>query len=901
MGARGAEALRDRAASWQTTAAYRLAEHWFAVGDYARAEAAYREVLNEIPDHGPSLFNLAVARIRLEAYESALMTLDSLSDHGRKDTIPRRVDLAVAYNRALALQYLYRYDEAVRWSTRLAKGVLVKRAPVRLRGRRARAAELRSVGQMEGPSLMLHSSVSVAAGVAELDDAVDGALTPREELAGRLDGALEIDDGPDHDVRRRAALASELGERHAAKHLEWYVRLSVGEHARTRYNLACHLAMLAERTPDRDQAGELRVRAVEHAKVALRDHRLVTWAAKDPALESLEVEKAWPRALAAAAGRAPAAGAGAQQPTQGSAPGEPHAPERPQPGDVQAEPPEPEPEALHALVSQAHVLLEEVFAGDPGPALVGLPDRWAAAVEAIEPLVVHTALIEAFAALRDPTTVYVLPSPHRHMVASLPFLLERCLDGDQERYVVAAVTADAARDLPRGAEVTKWNGIPISAAVEACTGTIAATDAEARTARAVGALTHWPVDLLGPVALDTVTIGYDDDGQSREAVVPRKPVEVPSPSAIGADTARLLSTDELGMRVLAAQRDLLSGSDMTRSRTFPEHVQFTSRQGRGHLRIRSFEVGDADAFAREVADILSGLPAEGVVIDVRGNPGGQIAAAERLIQLFIPQEVKPQALAVRAGDLTLRLARSEGDLADWREPIETAIENGNRLTKPMQLAAGHDRACNEIGQRYHGPVILLVDARTAGAASFLEAGFARHRIGKVITTDPVPDRPRLSNAWSHDLLVRLLPGPPLVRPAGDAAFSVSMRVASEGDEAGGWEHVRHVLTRRDVLAEDQDLFAAAVGWLEEQPVRVLRADLELVPGKHIHGTVTTRQIHLLELYVDGNAAEVAEPAGDGDHRVEVKVEGAGPYAVELRGLDDDRTIVARRRVTIGGL
>lgn len=60
----------------------------------------------------------------------------------------------------------------------------------------------------------------------------------------------------------------------------------------------------------------------------------------------------------------------------------------------------------------------------------------------------------------------------------------------------------------------------------------------------------------------------------------------------------------------------------------------------GLLRIRSFEVPSIDAFVAEVAKLARSMPPDGLVVDLRGNGGGAIQAAERLLQLFTPGRVE---------------------------------------------------------------------------------------------------------------------------------------------------------------------------------------------------------------------------------------------------------------------
>ena len=60
----------------------------------------------------------------------------------------------------------------------------------------------------------------------------------------------------------------------------------------------------------------------------------------------------------------------------------------------------------------------------------------------------------------------------------------------------------------------------------------------------------------------------------------------------------------------------------------------------GLLRLWSFDLRDDDGFIAEVIDLLEELPRRGLIIDLRGNPGGLIWAAERLLQLFTPNRLE---------------------------------------------------------------------------------------------------------------------------------------------------------------------------------------------------------------------------------------------------------------------
>ncbi len=65
----------------------------------------------------------------------------------------------------------------------------------------------------------------------------------------------------------------------------------------------------------------------------------------------------------------------------------------------------------------------------------------------------------------------------------------------------------------------------------------------------------------------------------------------------------------------------------------------------GYIRLFSFDVDDARQFLKKRSPSLitkEDFPQDGLILDVRGNPGGNIRAAESLLQLFTPNTIEPE-------------------------------------------------------------------------------------------------------------------------------------------------------------------------------------------------------------------------------------------------------------------
>lgn len=122
----------------------------------------------------------------------------------------------------------------------------------------------------------------------------------------------------------------------------------------------------------------------------------------------------------------------------------------------------------------------------------------------------------------------------------------------------------------------------------------------------------------------------------------------------------------------------------------------------GYLRIWGFDALP-EPFINELLRLLPLLPDRGLILDVRGNPGGYIWAAELALQLFTPQEIQPTRFSVLATPFTRRIS-TIGDLkeefAPWKASLDAAVRNGEGYAQPIPIT--DVAACNDIGQWYGG-------------------------------------------------------------------------------------------------------------------------------------------------------------------------------------------------------
>jgi hypothetical protein len=591
------------------------------------------------------------------------------------------------------------------------------------------------------------------------------------------------------------------------------------------------------------------------------------------------------------------------------------------------------PDERRQIVRQAQVLIEQLF--------VHLPLK--RAMHAVDPLQrlrllerrlpayddrrFHDEMISIFVGLRDLHTNYILPRPYAGRVAVLPFRIEAYFEGAARHYIVTGVAPGHPLPAPfaPGVEVTHWNGVPIDLAVARNGDRNAGSNLDARHARGLQSMTQRPMGLLAPPDEDWVDVTYVADGathQQRFDWVTLEPEgtatgDVPSPledpvaGALGIDVLAeelrraqklVLAPEavELELAMAAGGAEAAGDDQLAAVSRFPDVLQFrtvTGPQGPlGYLRIRTFLVRDLAGYLDEVARILALLPQGGLIIDVRGNGGGVIAAGELLLQLLTPREIEPERLHFISTPLTLALTESAG-LEAWHESIGESVETGAPFSDGAPLAPQYPELCNLIGQIYHGPVALITDALCYSTTDIFAAGFQDHEIGPIVGTSGNTGAGG-ANVWDYETLMEALPDAigPLPK---DASMRVAIRRTTRvGERAGDpvedlgvVPEMVHRMTRRDLLEQNADLIAAAAAALAPLPVRELTV-LTVTQDSGVSLHVRTRGLDRIDVYVDGRPVESVDVT-DGEAAVLLPHVGAVDVRGHLGG-----NLVARRKLEV---
>jgi hypothetical protein len=564
----------------------------------------------------------------------------------------------------------------------------------------------------------------------------------------------------------------------------------------------------------------------------------------------------------------------------------------------------------------------------------------------------HNQVIAAFSLVRDAHTLYSLPSPYRGAVAFLPFQMRPYLDRKIGwRFIVTGVMADFPGFKP-GVEITGWGPISPLDQVQRAAEHLPGGNFFAGMTRGSIHSTLRPLTFVQLPFLDelpevhiTFRKTIDDEPQS---------IRIPWAVATGFGESGGFPNTAFSVSPAAAQAkefgNLLEGepasavTDPNQVSTIPSMFAFSYTGSPNHdphladpqrpdarfgyLRIYRFSEGSHApgstdrivAEFRRIVTLMDQVAPDGLVIDVRGNPGGDVQAAEQMLQMLGPRVVQPAhfhlantaaVLAILKGlkdavattpQQAVQLAEARAELEAWVEDAEEApLPHGAPLTSGRTLTDPH--AANVIGQIYQGRgVALLIDSLTYSAADIFSAGFQDHHIGPIVGEALVTGGGG-ANVWSHqDLIDKLGPQPSmgLLALPGDAGMSLAIRRCTRVGPSAG-KPVEDLGVRADVpcliesaedlVADNPAILRVACELFRGKPAARLDPGLaEVLPGGSVTVQLQTTGIASLKFYLNGKPALDAQAGGStfivpalaGVQPQYLRIEGYAPHNALLR-------------------
>ena len=278
----------------------------------------------------------------------------------------------------------------------------------------------------------------------------------------------------------------------------------------------------------------------------------------------------------------------------------------------------------------------------------------------------------------------------------------------------------------------------------------------------------------------------------------------------------------------------------------------------GYIRLATFapENGAIDLAVEEFVRILRTLPPSGLILDVRGNGGGYVNFGERILQTLSPLPITPEPFHFMSTAFTLSIAETENWLTEWAAPLATSLATGAGFSQGFPVT--DPESCNDIGQVYQGPVVLVTDAFCYSTTDIFAAGFQDHGVGIILGCHDNTGAGG-ANVWDYDLLAELsvtpnpfkeLPGGASMRVAARRSTRVGSRAGVPLEDLGVTPDERYFMTRDDLMNGNVDLIAHAAALLAARPQQTLR--VEAVGGLPVtQMKITAANVDRVDLHVDG--------------------------------------------------
>ncbi|MFL6211442.1 MAG: S41 family peptidase [Pyrinomonadaceae bacterium] len=575
------------------------------------------------------------------------------------------------------------------------------------------------------------------------------------------------------------------------------------------------------------------------------------------------------------------------------------------------------PDERAVLIEQAMEMLEKVYAhlplkralhaNDPIQSLRLLRLRQAG----LDERAFHSAMMDVFLGLRDLHTNYILPTGYAKKFAFLPFRVEEFYEpggvaptpdavARVRKYVVSWVSpVNTVSSLKEGVMVTHWNGSPIDLAVARNGNREAGSNADARRAQGIEALTLRWLGMSLPPDEDWVDLTYTDGTKTYESRFDWEVIDSPDQAtllagltgtaartgaALGLDLNRILlnrarkfvfdpqavSVEQEAAknreRHQAKKAAVTAAPPPLRAETsnfpdvFPRFGQITTPSGTvGYIRLESFgpKSEDIDGVVQEFGRILSTLSPTGLILDVRGNGGGYINIGERILQMLTPRPITPEPFYFLATPMTLAMATRDNFFDAWSETITQGLESGASFSQGFPLT--EPEQCNDVGQIYQGPVVLVTDALCYSTTDMFTAGFQDHEIGPILgchTSTGAGGATVWDDVYIRGLVIKpknpfvALPGGAGMRVAALRCTRVGGRSGMPVEDYGVASDVRYYMTKSDVVGHNDDLIAAAAKILAGLPKQTLRlTPVATAPLQQF--TADCTNIDRLDLFLNG--------------------------------------------------
>ena len=354
----------------------------------------------------------------------------------------------------------------------------------------------------------------------------------------------------------------------------------------------------------------------------------------------------------------------------------------------------------------------------------------------------HEQISRVFLDLHDLHTNYLAPAPLKCASAFIPIRFQS-VKGRDERLLLASQKVKFKSELVEGIAVgdqlLEVDGMPAEEAVASLSPYSGGANPDAERTRSVQMLSMRSLAMQPVPKQDLVTLKLKGTAGSYTKEVPWQ-IMMSEECLHEGNDRRIPYVDRMDLAIDPYQRDFnrIFGPDhaITRwapiagaeevSEVFDSALLKTPAGPLGYIRLKQFYWASpgldqgtvVDAFRRTVEESLK--EAVGIVVDIRGNPGGLITLAEKLVQLFSPSAIEPTTVRMLANSMNREIfIKANGEENRWSESVKTAMAEGKAFAGPLAITPVSE--ANDMGQVWFRPVVVLTDANCYSACDLFAA------------------------------------------------------------------------------------------------------------------------------------------------------------------------------------
>lgn len=402
------------------------------------------------------------------------------------------------------------------------------------------------------------------------------------------------------------------------------------------------------------------------------------------------------------------------------------------------------------VLDQARIILSQIYINrevkikDFGPTANPIPylNKIESELATISDESFHKQLSDIFFRLRDLHTLYYLPAPFACYQSFLPFGFKEVTAENGKKVIAVSTMRDdqnVLKYMPQpfrlkvGDILTSYDGVSVEKAIELKMPYSLGANPSAARRKSIESLRFYEHDLELLPKKDTVKLEF----QTKEGE--RYKLELPW--VIWKDWNCIAAQNKLADNFvkkapMAKAKKERGNFDQTGETTLYWQINKTKYGNFAYVELLSFNPIDltVNQVVTKVKNLLLNelKDTDGLMFDLRGNTGGQLPLAERLIQLFSPRAIQPHTFILRNSEATQAfMALTPFD--KFTKELDEAVRTGAPFTKKLSIDS--EEEVNDLGQVYFKPVAVYVDSNCYSACDTFAAHVQDHKVATVFGED----------------------------------------------------------------------------------------------------------------------------------------------------------------------